>query len=363
MKQKRIRGGIMLKNKKYGKLMVVLFLCLALMLSFGCSNNQKTGTGGDANGAQQQAIQLSWAHTQNDTHPYSIAGEYFAKKIKERTDGRITCKIFPAGMLGPETDAVNSLKLGDIDISPLQVGNLSPFVPELNLLGIHYMFKDYETFTKVIDMNSPFVAWIDKIMIERNVQVRIGGMIAGSARNTFSRSKPIVEPSDLKGVKMRVMSGPIEAKVWGEALGTITQSVPIGETYSALQTGVVDAAEGTALVYSQFKLNEVAPYYSLTQHQYGCMPILISGKTLDEKIPAEFRDIVMETLKEAGKVGSEAYIKDDDEALRVFVEAGKTTVNETNLDAFIDIVQPMHEEFAKEYGAEEGLRLIREMSK
>ena len=69
--------------------------------------------------------------------------------------------------------------------------------------------------------------------------------------------------------------------------------------------------------------NEVAPYYSLTQHQYGCMPILISEKTLDEKIPAEFRDIVMETLKEAGEVGSEAYIKEDDEALRVLVEAGK----------------------------------------
>lgn len=353
----------MSKNKGYRKLVGVLLLCLILILSFGCTKKQGTNGLEDDGKAKKPAIELSWAHTQNEAHPYSIAGEYFAEKIKERTDGQITCKVFPAGMLGPETDAVNSLKLGDIDISPLQVGNLSSFVPELNLLGVHYMFKDYDTFTKVVDMDSQFIAWVDKIMEERNVMVKIGGMVAGSARNTFSRSKPIEEPSDLRGVKMRVMSGPIEAKVWGDTLKTITQSVPIGDTYSALQTGVVDAAEGTALVYSQFKLNEVAKYYSLTQHQYGCMPILISEKTLNNKVPADLRDIVMETLKESGQVGSEAYIEEDDKALQVFVEAKKTIVNEVNLDAFVEAVQPLHAGFAKEYGAEEGLRLIQEIAK
>ena len=103
------------------------------------------------------------------------------------------------------------------------------------------------------------------------------GYAYNGARSMTNSKRPINEPADLKGIKMRVMESPVFIDMF-KTLGANPTPMSFGEVFTGLQQGTVDAQENSPSLVFSMKFNEVQKYYSLTNHVQGILAILINEK-------------------------------------------------------------------------------------
>src|SRR3954463_4092104 len=186
--------------------------------------------------AQQKSV---WKAS--DVHPLGYptveAIERMGKKLEAQTNGRISIQMYPSMQLGGEKEMIEQAQVGALQIARISVGALGPVIDELNVFNMPFIFRDEGHMRKVID--GPIG---DELLqkISANAQTRLialGWMDAGT-RNVHS-NKPVTKPSDLKGMKGRMMGNPIFAETMN-AMGGNGVAMGFNELYSAMQTGVVD---------------------------------------------------------------------------------------------------------------------------
>src|SRR5689334_13311152 len=203
----------------------------------------------------------------SDVHPLGYptveAVVRMGAKLEKATSGRLTLQMYPQMQLGGEKEMIEQAQVGALQIARISVGALGPVIDELNVFNMPFIFRDEAHMRKVID--GPIG---DELLqkISANPQTRLialGWMDAGT-RNVYS-NKPVTKPSDLKGMKVRMMGNPIFVETMN-AMGGNGVAMGFNELYSALQTGVVDGAENnepTVLAQNHYQVSKV---YSLTGH-------------------------------------------------------------------------------------------------
>jgi len=203
----------------------------------------------------------------SDVHPLGYptveAVVRMGAKLEKATNGRLTLQMYPQMQLGGEKEMIEQAQVGALQIARISVGALGPVIDELNVFNMPFIFRDEAHMRKVID--GPIG---DELLqkISANPQTRLialGWMDAGT-RNVYS-NKPVTKPSDLKGMKVRMMGNPIFVETMN-AMGGNGVAMGFNELYSAMQTGVVDGAENnepTVLAQNHY---QVAKVYSLTGH-------------------------------------------------------------------------------------------------
>jgi TRAP-type C4-dicarboxylate transport system substrate-binding protein len=97
--------------------------------------------------------------------------------------------------------------------------------------------------------------------------------------------RPINTPADLRGLKMRVPVSPLWTSLFS-ALGASPSSINMAETYSALQTHIVDGQENPLAVIDTTKMYEVQKYCSLTNHMWDGY-WLLANRRMFEKLPKD----------------------------------------------------------------------------
>src|SRR5699024_2845544 len=140
---------------------------------------------------------------------------------------------------------------------------------------------------------------LDELVKEADIGSMLVGMMGGSQRRLFNNEKAVNKPEDLNGLDIRIQDSPIEAKTW-ETLGAKPTPLALDELYTALQSNVVNGGEMSSSAYYSNKYHEVAKYHSLTDHQYGFLPLLMSDKTYEE-LPEDLRDTVLDIAAEASE--------------------------------------------------------------
>jgi TRAP-type C4-dicarboxylate transport system substrate-binding protein len=183
------------------------------------------------------------------------------------------------------------------------------------------------------------------------------GAFSVPPRNIYSNKRPITKPEDLKGLKFRTMQSPIQLKAW-EILGAAPVAVAFQELYSALQTGVVDAAENPAFLVWGTKQYEAIDYYSLTRHQINTGMVVITEHGLN-KVPEDLRQVVIDAGPVAANAGTK-YVWDSNEKFIELLRGAGIKVVEVDNKPFVERIAPLHDELAKEYKAENLLKIIRE---
>jgi len=222
------------------------------------------------------------------------AGAFFVERVKELTHGRVAIQYYPAGALGMNERAfAEQLQAGTLDLAHLATGSFSTMVPELGFFGLFYANRSPAHFYRIT--SSPIGKFMEKKSEEKGVKIL--GWYVCAMRSIFLTDKPIYTPEDLKGVKVRVMEDEMMINSF-KALGASPVPLAYGEVYTALQTGVIDAAENHPTVYIGQKFYEPAPYYSLTEHM-GCpCMVAISVKTWS-KLDKEAQDAILQAEQEA----------------------------------------------------------------
>ena len=242
----------------------------------------------------QAQFNLKCANIMPTDHPLNVRLREASAKIKEQTNGQVDIQVFPASQLGTDADMLAQLRSGGIDFF-VQTGLiLSSLVPVAAINGIGFAFSDYSKVWGAMD--GALGRHVIDAFAKANL-IAFDKMWDNGFRQTLSVAKPISNPDDLKGFKIRVPPSPLWTAMF-KSLGASPVSIPWGETYSALQTKVADGLENPLAGIFFAKMHEVGKYISNTNHMWDGFWFVANRKSF-EGMPASVRDIVTKNMNEA----------------------------------------------------------------
>lgn len=276
-----------------------------------------------------------------EDYPVSHGMESFMAEVKEKSGGRLTGKIFHAGVLGSQPDAIEQVRLGIIDFGVFSLGPMGQVVPETNVVSLPFIFKSVD---QMYDLMDGAAGEAIGEGLEKKGLIALGWYDAG-ARSFYNSQKPINAPDDVKGMKVRVMNNDLFVGMI-ESLGGNATPMAFAEVYQSLKTGVVDGAENNPPSYESTNHFEVAKYYSISEHLIIPECLCMSKKTWDT-LSAEDQEI----LKAAGKASADLQRKlwrERETKSMETVVAGGTEVNQIADKApFQDAMSPVYDVFLK----------------
>ena len=290
-------------------------------------------------------------------HPYNVGAKELIKRVSELTNGRVEIKLYPGSSLGDELTMMDSLSIGDLDMTVVAVPNASQHIPKLNFFSLSFLFDDAAHYFRTIK-NDVFLQKVENLILEKNLGFRSLSIFTPGNRNFYTNKGKLRTPEELKGLNIRVMAAPIESRIW-KTVGTNPVSIPTGDVYTGLQTGLLDAAEHEMGAYYSNSIYEVAPYYSNTGHQWTCSLFLISDKTW-KKLPADIKKALKQASKEYAEFVTDYVINVLDAKTKKELE-DKVTFYEVDKEAFKKVLVPLQDTVAKEYNVEDLLTIIRNL--
>lgn len=312
----------MIKNK----LFLILSICLIFSISADCGIKQS-----------KPEVILKLAHSLDITHPVHKAMLYMAEKAKEKSSGRIKIEIFPNEQLGSEKESIEALQLGYLAMTKTSTGPMEGFVPKMKVFGIPYLFRDSQHCWKVL--KGP----IGKELLLAGQSKGLRGLCyydAGS--RSFYAKKEIHSPDDLKGLKIRVQSSIMAIKMV-EAMGGSPTPVPWGELYTALDQGVVDAAENNTPSFRSSRHYDICKYYILDEHTILPDMLVISPRVWNNLSP-EFQQIVQEAADESVEYERKIWAEAEKQDLKIVEEAGVKVIH-PDKEPFQESVKSVWKEF------------------
>ncbi len=248
----------------------------------------------------------------------SIVGKMavkFKEEVEKLSNGTIKIDIQHSGVLGAENDVLDTMLGGGgtIDMSRISAFSLTAYGGEKSkLLAIPFTFANREHFWKFAASELAPEFLLEPH--EKGSGVR--GLFYGEEGfRHFFGTKEMTSIEALKGMKIRVSTDPVMTGMV-EGLGASPTVVSFGELYSALQTGVVDAAEQPIANYKANSFHEVAPNMILDGHTLGAIQVIITDAAWDK-----LSENQQKALMDAGKIASE-YNK------QISADAEKTVLEE-----------------------------------
>lgn len=337
-------------KKSISKLLALTLMIGALT---GCSTK---ATDSEVDAAE--SIKLVVAHNQTSTdNPYQHGMVKFKEVVEEISDGQIEVEVH-AGTIGTnEDELIEKLQLGAVDMVVASPGFMSKIgVPEVDMLSLLYLFDSFEHWESVID--GEFGDEIKKIINEKtNNNFLVADYWSSGVRNFYGK-KPIVEPKDVAGLKMRTQNSAVQQEFWKQAGATPT-SIAWNELYQALSSNVVDGSENdfTNLMLKDHHKTNNGKFISETEHDYTTRVLLLNGNKFD-KYTEEQQNWIKEAIAEATKVERESTYKMLSESKEKVIADG-AEVNEVNKEAFKAIALPIQDKFAKDNNMTELLEMAR----
>ncbi len=296
-------------------------------------------------GTANAQIKLRYAHTIGTEDSQHLAVVEFAKRVAEKTNGAVQVEIFPAGQLGNDSKVLEGIKLGTIDMGMTGNPFFSAFAPEMNVLDLPYLFRDYDHAYKVVD--GPIGAEILRA-VEKNGLKGLGTLEIGF-RNLTNSKHPVKTPEDMKGLKIRTTPNPAHMQAF-RLLGANPVPMPFTEVYLALKTGTVDGQENPITLIEAMKFYEAQKYISLTQHAYTVSNVVMNLQKYQELKP-EYQKALHEALHEA-VVWQRKLDRDiEGRALAKMKAAGLQVEEKPDVEAFRKIVaDAVADDYVKKFG-------------
>lgn len=332
------------------KVLFMVFATILIVLT-GCGSGSETSSGSNANGAEngsenqgeerpQYTFRLAETHPAD--YPTTLGDKKFAELVSERTDGRITIEVFPSAQLGEEKAAIEQVQLGSIDFTRVSTGPLAEFNDEYGVFSLPYIFDNDEHVWNFL--RGPKGRELLSSIESSNMK---GLAYYSSGSRSFYSTEPLESIDDIEGKKIRVIQNKLNIDVV-EALGGNASPMAYGEVFSALQSGVIDAAENNYPSYYSSKHYEVAPYMIRDSHQRVPEVLLVSKVTWD-KLSPEDQEIIEQAALDSVKTQKEEWAKYAKESKEKVLEAGVTITEVEDITPWQEAVQPVIEEHGEKY--------------
>jgi len=292
--------------------------------------------------AAQTTMKINISVAQN-SH-YGVAIDAFAREVETRTNGRYKIQTFYAGALGAERESVEGVQLGTLDLTLTSTGPLPNFVPEVAILDIPFLFRDYAHARAVLD--GP----IGQELLQKFPPKGIVALAwaENGFRHMTNSKRPVNAPDDLRGLKMRTMENPIHIQAYKQ-FGILPTPMAFTEVFTALQQGTVDGQENPLSVITAAKLDQVQKNLTLTGHVYSPAVFLMNKAQWDKLSPAD-RQAFLEAAKEAVKANRARIDEDERKAVADLRAKGMAVVENVDKTKFQTALAPVYVDFGKRFG-------------
>lgn len=284
----------MFKKKKV--VFVALITMLAATLIVGCGGGENSSSNGSG-----ETFEFDLAHTGGPDSAVEKTYEKFKELVEERTDENVEITLHGAGSLAGDQSAVEGAQRGTIDIGSSGTNNMAPFTDQFLFGDLPYVMNSLEHAKNV---------WTgevgDKLKESVGEELGIKGLFyvdVGSFRVIGNSKHPVKTPDDMEDLRLRATASPIEKAII-EAWGADASPIDWGETYSALEQGVVDGTYVQHMWTTSAKHHEAMDYYTEVGGVYNVHLCFMSTDSW-ESLPSEYQDAITESAKEAEEYGFE----------------------------------------------------------
>lgn len=279
---------------------------------------------------------LRLAHALDVNHSVHKAMVRMAEELEKESGGKLTIQIYPNQQLGAERELLELLQLGSIDITKTSAAVVESFSPEFKVFSIPYLFRSNDHMLKVLNGD------IGDRILNSSVEFNFRGLSYYDAgkRSFYTKDRRVEVPTDLKGLKVRVQASNTAIQMVNN-YGAAATPIPFGELYSALQQGVVDAAENNPPSFYLTRHYEVCKYYILNEHT-AVPDILMIGELTWNRLSEQEKKWVKSAAEVSKKYQFELWEASEKEALDAVKEAGIEVIY-PDKTPFISAAKPMVE--------------------
>jgi len=264
----------------------------------------------------------------NVTAPMVVGFKELAKRVGEKTNGKLVIEVYPSAQLGSDEDVIEQAIQG-VNVAVLTAGGrMANYVKEIGIMLAPYFSDNYEDVLKVTETGT-FKEWEKELAEENGIRVLSFNWYDGARH--FLTNKPVTKPADLKGMRIRTPGAP----VWSEsvkAMGATPVAMKWTEVYSAMQMKAIDGAEGQNTASYPAKLYEVLKYIDKTAH-FQLICGIIVGEKWFSKLPEKYQKILVDETKAVGAENAKLIQELSDVYEAKMVEKGMEVV-EVDISAF-----------------------------
>lgn len=310
------------------KKFAALFLALLMMTSLVACGGSDGGTANttDTEGTEQTSgdsasspsIVFKLGHVFAVDSPSGDTSRYFKEILEERSNGTMSCDIYYNSEIGGDKELIESMGMGAVDMAMSAPSVLAPFSPRMGAFNLPFMFESPDQAHAAVE-----TGLLDDILAStiETANTRILAVSENGFRQLEGRVE-VTKLADLNNLKARAPQNEMYTQTW-TALGCGIASLPFGEIYTALQTGVADVCEVPLANYYTSNFYEVGKYVTITNYSWD--PICISMSELTwQKLTPEQQEIVQSCAVDAAAFQLNSVKEYEAELVEAMTEAGVT---------------------------------------
>jgi len=330
-----------------GWLVPATLIPVLTLAACGGGDSEGTAAGDGECGSASLRLSHQWpaATGGEDSDFRSELAQQFADKVAEATDDQVKVQIFPGSSLVESTEQYDAMMQGAVDMSVFPLDYASGRVPDFSVTLMPALVRNHEEAQAWQD--AEIGKRVAEVMDENGIKVLTWVWNAGAVG---SKGGPVVTPDDVEsGMTMRAAGSYVEGMLKDAGAGI--SSLPSDEIYTAMQTGVLDAAVTSTGSFASYNLQEqVASFTSPTENTFWFMfePLIISNEAFDELCPEQQEAVVSvgEGLQEFAYSASE---EDDTRVEGIFSEAGVevTTMDDAAFAEWRTLAEKQWDAFAE----------------
>lgn len=286
------------------------------------------------------------------SHHISKSLELFASKVDEYSQGKIEIKVFPSAQLFKDTEIVEAIQEGNIELGLVPVNKWSGMIPAAEIFEMPFVFSDLTSIEKIINAGAGKL--LDEAFQEKGAKVVF--WVDYGFVQFFNNIRPLKKPEDFNGLKIRTFSNATAETV--KALGGTPVVMSSSEMYMALQRGTVDGATTGMPAAVSRKVYEVQKYLTICNYSTAQFMVQANLDWWNEQ-PEEIKQILIKAGKDAEKWLRGEIMNSERNAQKTIEEAGLEIyiLSPEEREIFIEATEPVRKNYAEQTG-ELGKKLL-----
>ena len=270
------------------KKQAIILLSYVTLLFTSCSKSQsgkKVFSVTNSNAAAERrsaakkelTYEIKLGFSTNIEDPRGQASLLFKKELEERTEGRIQIFIYPDGKLGSDSELIEGVMNGTVDMTVSSAGNFAVYATKLGISAMPFLFSDFDSAWRFMD--SALIHSVNDTLLEYNTVVL--SQFDNGFRCVTTTYRPVRNINDMKGLNIRTPPNQIIMETMS-VLGANPKPYAFNELKEALRNGLFDSQENPIPIIYNSALYEEQKYLSITNHSYDAMPFVIRKDLWDQ---------------------------------------------------------------------------------
>ena len=283
---------------------------------------------------------LQLGTTVNEQDSFQVAAEKFAELVEERTGGEYKIEIYPNGTLGGESDMLDSMSMGMLDMGIITAGPFVNFSEMMGVLDMPFLFSSNEEAYQILDgeIGQELLATLEDAGLKGLAYAERG------FRNVTNSVRPVNSAADVAGLKLRVMENEVYTATF-TALDVNAVPMAWAEALTAMQQGTIEGQENPINVIYSYKLWEYGQkYVTLDRHSYSTAIITMSLDVFNS-LDAETQQIFLDAAQEAAEYERAWTAEQEAAQLEEIKSHGVEVIENPDVESFRAAVQSVYDAY------------------